>query len=125
MRRDFIRRLAAFIRKFHDTNYRHRDLYLCHIFYSDDGRFYLIDLARVFKPVLLAERFRVKDIAQIYYSAPGGHFSGTDRLRFYFALTGRSKLNIKDKVFICKVINKAKQIARRDIKHGRDVPFEN
>jgi len=125
MRRNFIRRLAAFIKKFHNTNYRHRDLYLCHIFYSDDDRFHLIDLARAFKPFLLAERFRVKDIAQIYYSAPGSSFSGTDRLRFYFALTGRRKLNIKDKVFIRKVINKAKRIARRDIKHGRDVPFEN
>ena len=125
MRRNFIRRLAAFIKKFHNTNYRHRDLYLCHIFYSDDDRFHLIDLARVFKPFLLAERFRVKDIAQIYYSAPGSSFSGTDRLRFYFALTGRRKLNIEDKVFIRKVINKAKRIARHDIKHGRQVPFEN
>ena len=125
MRRNFIRRLAAFIKKFHNTNYRHRDLYLCHIFYSDEGRFHLIDLARGFKPFLLAERFRVKDIAQIYYSAPGSSFSGTDRLRFYFALTGRIKLNIEDNVFIRKVINKAKRIARHDIKHGRHIPFEN
>lgn len=125
MRRNFISRLAAFIKKFHNTNYRHRDLYLCHIFYSDDDRFHLIDLARAFKPFLLAERFRVKDIAQIYYSAPGSSFSGTDRLRFYFALTGRRKLTIEDKVFIRKVINKAKRIARHDIKHGRNVPFEN
>ncbi len=125
MRRDFIRRLAAFIKKFHETNYRHRDLYLSHIFYSDDGRFHLIDLARAFKPFLLAERFRVKDIAQVYYSAPGNSFSGTDRLRFYFALAGRSKLTVKDKAFIRKVINKAKRIARHDIKHGRTAPFEN
>jgi len=69
--RKFIGRAANFIRRFHDTGFRHRDLYFCHIFYNDNDEFYLIDLARVFKPLFLCERFRIKDIAQIHYSAPG------------------------------------------------------
>ena len=125
LRRNFIAQLAAFVKKFHETSYRHRDLYFSHIFYSDSDGFYLIDLARVFKPVLFAERFRIKDIAQIYYSAPGRYFSGTDRLRFYLALTGQRKLTNKDKLFIRKVINKAKLMARHDVRHGRQVPFAN
>jgi heptosyltransferase-2 len=123
LRRDFISRLASFIRKFHDTGYRHRDLYLSHIFYSDSGEFYLIDLARAFKPTLFAERFRRKDIAQIHYSAPAKYFSNTDRLRFYLGYAGRGRLTEKDKVFIRKIVNKAKRMARHDIKHGRPVPF--
>ena len=125
LRRNFIAQLAAFTRKFHETDYRHRDLYLSHIFYSDSGNFYLIDLARAFKPIVWRRRFRIKDIAQLYYSAPASYFSRTDRLRFYFGYTGQSKLTNKDKIFIRKVINKAKRMARHDIKHGRAVPFES
>ena len=125
LRRNFIAQLAAFVKKFHETKYRHRDLYFSHIFYGDSGNFYLIDLARTFKPNLFAERFRIKDIAQVYYSAPGRYFSNTDRLRFYFAYRDRGKLTGKDKVFIRKVVNKARRMAQHDIKHDRAVPFTN
>ena len=123
--RNFIEQLGKFAKKFHDTDYRHRDFYLAHIFYSDDGTFYLIDLQRAFKPHVLAERFRVKDIAQLYYSAPGSAFSKTDRLRLYKSYTGRRFLDGRDKAFIRKVVRKANRIARREIKHGRLVPFTN
>ena len=123
LKRDFIARLAAFVKKFHQTSFRHRDLYLSHIFHSHTARFYLIDLARAFKPILLPERFRIKDIAQLYYSAPGSAFSKTDRLRVYYAYTRCTGLTRADKKFIAKVTNKAKRIARHDIRHGRDAPF--
>jgi heptose I phosphotransferase len=126
LRRDFIARLADFIKSFHDTNYRHRDLYFSHIFYGNDGVFYLIDLARAFRPILFGRRFRVKDIAQLYYSAPAKYFTRTDRLRFYLNYTGRQgRLTRKDKAFIRRVIKKARQMARHDVKHGREVPFES
>ena len=123
LRRDFIAQLAALVRNFHATGLRHRDLYFSHIFYSNNGQFYLIDLTRVFKPLILTERFRIKDIAQLYYSAPGQYFSGTDRLRFYLEYTGRPKLTGKDKIFIRRVINKTQRMARHNAKHGRPVPF--
>lgn len=125
LRKNFIERLAKFVRKFHKTNYRHRDLYFSHIFYNDRGEFYLIDLSRALKPLLLTERFRIKDIAQLYYSAPGKYFSTTDRLRFYFGLTGRKRLNRKDKSVIKKIKHKTKRMAKHDKKHGRTAPFEN
>ena len=122
LKRTFIEQLAQFIRKFHETGYRHRDLYFSHIFY--DGRnFYLIDLARAFKPVLLTKRFRVKDIAQLYYSAPAGSFYRTDRIRFYHCYTGRDKLSLKDKIFISRIKRKAKKMAKHDTKRGKTVPF--
>ncbi len=125
LQRNFINKLAEFVRKFHETKYRHRDLYFSHIFHSDSGEFYLIDLARAFQPGIFAERFRVKDIAQLYYSAPGRYFSKTARLRFYLAYTDHDKLTGKDKAFIRKVKNKAKRMARHDKKHGRKVPYLN
>jgi len=125
LRRAFIAQVADFVKKFHRTKYRHRDFYLSHIFYGDNGQFYLIDLARTFKPSLFAERFRIKDISQLFYSAPAGYFSNTDRMRFYLRLSGRRKLTDKDKAFIRKVINKARRMARHDIKHNRPVPFQS
>jgi serine/threonine protein kinase len=123
LRRQFIRQLAIFIRKFHDTGYRHRDLYLCHIFRVPDGRFYLIDLARAFKPAIFSEIYRIKDVAQLHYSAPAKYFSKTDRLRFLRAYLGREKLGAGDKNFARRVVSKAMRMARHDAKHGRAVPF--
>jgi heptosyltransferase-2 len=118
MRRRFIRDLAAFTRKFHDTGYRHRDLYFSHIFRTADGKFYLIDLARAFKPMLFDARYRVKDLAQMNYSAPTRYFPTTDRMRFYIAYTGRPKLISQDKTFVKKIIQKTRRIARHDAKRA-------
>jgi heptosyltransferase-2 len=123
LRRIFLAQLASFIKKFHQTNYRHRDLYFSHIYYSDDGSFHLIDLARAFKPILLRERFRIKDIAQLHYSAPARYFSRSNRLRFYLDYVGQNRLTKNDKIFIRKVIKKAELMAQHDIKHGRIAPF--
>ena len=122
-RRSFIARLAKFVKHFHATGYRHRDLYFSHIFYSQDDRFYLIDLARAFKPIIFHRRFQVKDIAQLHYSAPAGDFSRTDRLRFYREYTGHRILTDGDKIFIRKVVKKAARMARHDSRHGRQAPY--
>ena len=121
--RDFIARIASFVRKFHNTGYCHRDLYFSHIFYRTDGTLCLIDLARAFKPAILHRRFLIKDIAQIHYSAPAAHFSRSDRLRFYFAYTARNRLAQWDKAVIRKVLAKTNRMAKHDRKHGRCVPF--
>jgi hypothetical protein len=122
-RRQFIAQLAGFIKRFHETKHRHRDLYFSHIFQDNNGGFFLIDLARVFKPMVLRRRYRIKDIAQVYYSAPRRYFSNTDRLRFYLVYAGKSKLTGTDKVFIRRVINKVKRMERHNIKHGIEAPF--
>ena len=118
----FIDYLADFAKKFHDSGFRHRDLYLAHIFLADD-RFYLIDLHRTFRPILRKLRFRIKDIAQLYYSSPGDRFSRADRLRFYLRYAGRKKLTRFDRWFIGRVKAKAWRMADHDIRHGRGVPF--
>ncbi len=124
-KRNFINQLAKFVKKIHETGYRHRDLYFSHIFYNDSGEFYLIDLARAFRPLLLRKRFRIKDLAQLHYSAPGKYFSRTDRLRFFLSLTGKKRLNRNDKSVIKKIKNKVRRMAKHDKKHNRIAPFEN
>jgi len=122
-RRTFIDSLADWVRRFHETGYRHRDFYLAHIFLSQDGHFYLIDLQRAFRPTFFKERFRSKDIAQLHYSAFGRIFSCADRLRFYRRYAGIKKLGAKDRRFLKQVRAKAWRMADHDIRHGRQVPF--
>ena len=123
-KREFIIKLADFIRRFHETGYRHRDLYLCHIFLSENKTLYLIDLHRTFRPKLLGKRYQVKDLAQLHYSSPADKVSNTDRLRFYLGYTQKKKLSSADKAFIRKIHSKAQRIARHDRKQGRIIPFE-
>lgn len=58
-KRKFVLKVADFIRRFHQTGFRHRDLYLCHIFLSGNKTLYLIDLHRSFKPTLLSRRYHI------------------------------------------------------------------
>lgn len=123
-RRKFIDELAAFTSKFHNNGFCHRDYYLTHIFWGEGG-FEMIDLQRVFKPHLLAWRYRLKDIAQLYYSAPGSVYTYSERLRFYKRYLGKDKLNAFDRWFIRQVKKKAQRIAAHDEKQGRVPPFKN
>lgn len=122
-KRHFINALADFAAKFHKTGHCHRDFYLAHIFTDEKQNFHLIDLQRTFKPFLLRYRFRLKDLAQLYYSAPGKIISRADRLRFYIRYTGKKKISILDKLFIKALKARAWRMADHDIRHGRTVPF--
>lgn len=122
-RRAFIQELAQFVRRFHDLGYRHRDLYLSHIFRDTAGQLFLIDLARAFQPGLLKRRFQIKDLAQLNFSLPGYAFSRTDRLRLYLAYRQQEKLNTQDKSFIKKLLTKVDSMTRHDLKRGKAIPY--
>ncbi len=121
--RRFIEDLALMTRKFHQNGFCHRDFYLCHIFWGEQTGFQLIDLQRVFKPTITAGKYRIKDIAQLYYSAPKSVYSQTMRLRFYKKYAGKSRLTFKDKWFIKRVKAKAERMASHDTKRARPAPF--
>lgn len=120
---DFIDKLADFVKAFHDTGFCHRDLYLCHVFLSGDDKFHLIDMHRAFKPQLLSERYRLKDLTQLHYSSPGRAISQADRLRFYLRYFGKSKLDAGDRRYLRKLKSRAWRMALHDMKHLRPVPF--
>jgi hypothetical protein len=115
--------VAELIRRFHHAGFCHRDLYLAHIFISfkknGDPIFYLIDLARVFKMGWRKERWIVKDLGALNYSAPGKIISRTDRLRFLKIYLGTRKLSQAQKRLVKKILDKTQRITRHDRKNPK------
>jgi len=122
-RRDWIRRLAYLIRRFHHAGFCHRDLYLAHIFIAfkknGDPIFFMIDLARVFKMNWRKERWIVKDLGALNYSSPQKTISYTDRMRFFKVYLGVKKLGKPEKKFLRKILKKSRRIARHDTRHPK------
>ncbi len=72
--------------RLHRAGWVHRDLYLCHFFpvFEQDGglRVYLIDLQRMFRPPRTRfPRWRLKDLAALYYSCVEFHLR-QDEMRY-------------------------------------------
>ncbi|MCC7292328.1 MAG: hypothetical protein IT449_09740 [Phycisphaerales bacterium] len=109
--------LAALIARFHDRGYVHRDLYACHVFIDGAAAlpaFRLIDLARVFKPRWLRQRWIVKDLAALHYSCPADRVTRTDRLRWLKLYRGVRRLGPVERRLIRRIESKAARIARHD-----------
>lgn len=130
-RRRWIRLLAEMIRRFHLAGYCHRDLYLSHIIIGikrdDRPVFHLIDLARCFKMRRRKQRWIVKDLAALNYSA-GPCITRTDRLRFVRTYLAVDHVNHYGKRLIARIVAKSDKIARHDLKHKRitvERPNEN
>jgi len=118
-KKELIRQVADLVRHLHRADFYHRDLYLSHIFLSRDSlgaeRLNLIDLQRVFRPLIRRRRWQVKDLAQLYYSARD-YFSATDIMRFLCEYLGGKSLSAEDKRMVRAVYRKAKRIARHNSK---------
>ncbi|MDJ0723069.1 MAG: lipopolysaccharide core heptose(I) kinase RfaP [Desulfobacterales bacterium] len=99
LKRALIAEAARIARRLHAAGLNHRDFYLCHLLLErrSDGRvtdeqaprLYLIDLHRVRRRRRLPRRWRVKDIAGLYFSSHPAGLTRTDRLRFIRAYTGQ------------------------------------
>lgn len=63
------REAGAFVASLHAGGLAHRDLYLCHLYRLEDGGLALLDLHRAVSGRPLAERWRVKDLAALLFSA--------------------------------------------------------
>ncbi len=112
-----IQAVALLARQFHENGWRHRDFYLCHIFIrkiEEQIQLTLIDLARVFRPRWRRERWLIKDLAQLNYSAPQRVFSRTARLRFALEYFRCKKLNHMQKTLLREVLKKTESISRHD-----------
>ncbi len=97
LKRALIAEVARIARCLHRNGLNHRDFYLCHLLLQchPDGRIpdekaprlYLIDLHRVRRRRRLPRRWRVKDLAGIYFSCYRAGLTRTDRFRFIQAYT--------------------------------------
>jgi len=90
-KRLLIGRLASIARQLHDHGVNHRDFYLCHFHIWPeqmdipnpvDPKIVLIDLHRVQIRRKLPRRWRLKDIAGLYFSAMDAGLTRRDCLRF-------------------------------------------
>ncbi|MFH5805635.1 lipopolysaccharide core heptose(I) kinase RfaP [Alienimonas sp. DA493] len=116
-RRALVAEVARLARSLHAAGMHHQDLYLCHWLLppaagsgpGEPGVPSIIDLGRVRVHGTLPERWRVKDLAQLYYSAdavPRG-----DCLRFLRAYLGRP-LGPADRSLVQRIRRKAAAIGR-------------
>jgi len=114
-----IERVAQIARTLHANRIVHRDLYLCHFLLdtsgaidTDDGeslRLYLIDLHRVEQHRRMKRRWRIKDVAGLYFSSMDIGLTQRDLLRFiqvYHQQPWRQVLHEKGR-FWNKVIRRA------------------
>ena len=112
-----IRQVGILARQLHGAGLFHRDFYLSHVFVSPKDVLQLIDLQRILCRPLRAKHFRIKDLAQLNYSAsriPG--ITRSDRLRLLLAYLDRNSLLDKDKLLVRAVQKKTDRIARHDVK---------
>ena len=116
-RQRLINEAALLVRRMHEKGYFHRDLYLSHLFVCKEwsGREYLavIDLQRLFRPIWRKRRWRVKDLAQLLYSAQS-FFSPTEQMRFMRIYLGVHRLSGEQKALVRSVLRKCERIAAHD-----------
>lgn len=95
IRLQLIRKLADVSRQMHGAGINHRDYYLCHFHLAKcsldqpDPRCYLIDLHRAQLRRSVPPRWRVKDLAGLYFSALDSGLTRRDLLRFIRHYSGR------------------------------------
>jgi len=114
LKRKITKELADIAFKFHKSGFNHNDFYLGHFFIKlNPFALNLIDLQRVHKRKKIRTRDRIKDIAQLYFSATQikgiTKIDGFRFLKFYFRV---KKLKNIDRSFINKVVRKNILITR-------------
>lgn len=117
-KRAYIKKLAVLTRDLHNNGLNHQDFYLGHILLrQEENKFFIIDVQRMHKNTTISLHDKVKDLAQLTYSATGlGVFTKTDLMRFFHVYTGCDKLTPDDKKLAKHIMLKTKKISRHDAK---------
>jgi hypothetical protein len=116
-RRALLARIGDLVRRLHAAGFNHQDMYLCHIFVGrgPDRPLTLIDLQRAgFRAGGAGRRERIKDLAQLNYSARPDLLTERDRLRLLTACLGTDRLDAAGKRLLAAVFAKTERIRRRD-----------
>ncbi|MBI4583567.1 MAG: glycosyltransferase [Planctomycetes bacterium] len=120
--------LALLTRKMHDFNFSHKDFYFGDIFVkngeggNEKPDFKIIDLERLHRPRWFKNRWRIKDLAALNFSAPPGLVSRAERLRFYKIYRGLppgGKIGRRDRKWIALILAKTRRMARHLDKRRR------
>lgn len=121
-KRRLIEQIADTARRFHQAGFHHQDFYLCHFWFRPLGpnryELSLLDHHRTGRPLWLRQRWLVKDIGQLLFSAPPARFTRTDQLRFLRRYLQTDRLRPQHKAFVRAVARKARRIARHTPRHA-------
>ena len=120
--------LAESARKLHDNGINHRDFYLCHFQLDLATRgtahptLYMMDLHRAQMRKRIPVRYRVKDVAGLYFSSMDAHLSRRDYFRFMRLYRGkRLRETLKEeRGFWQDVETTARKLYFKE--HGRPAP---
>jgi heptose I phosphotransferase len=82
LKRRLIREVARIARIMHDNGINHRDFYICHFLLDDAQKLFLIDLHRAAIRKKVPLRWRIKDLAGLYFSSMDAGLTRRDLLRF-------------------------------------------
>jgi hypothetical protein len=111
----------------HENGVNHRDYYICHFLLDlssideNDPKLFLIDLHRAQIRKITPDRWKVKDIGGLFYSAFDLELTLRDLFRFmriYSGLSLRATLQT-DKIFWRAVFLRAESLYQQD---GSDLP---
>ena len=121
-RRAFLREVGTESRQFHHAGFVHKDYYLSHLFVTPGAKpgeraFYFIDLQRLARPRLLNRRWRVKDAAQLAYSAHLDGATRADLLACYLAYADKKCLEAEDRRWIRDVWKRVRGLQNRGPKY--------
>ena len=120
--------LAESARKLHDNGMNHRDFYLCHFRLDLSTRgeprptLYMMDLHRAQMRKKVPARYRVKDVAGLYFSSMDAALSRRDYYRFMRLYRGkplRAALT-EERAFWKKVAVTARKLYCKE--HGHNAP---
>ena len=123
-----IEKLARTAKVMHENGMNHRDFYLCH-FLLDEGfandntiteetQLYLIDLHRAQIRKQTPQRWQVKDLGSLYYSAANVSLTHRDLLRFVLAYSGGSLRDIVRNASLWQQVSlRSHQLQQRE-RHG-------
>ena len=116
-RQRMIKDVAQLAKRMHAEGLHHQDFYLGHLMLSqaDQQTIYIIDLGRVQKQVPLSQRWIIKDLAQLNYSATST-VNDAERQCFWQEYLGHSP-TVDDQRLIDRIRAKTATIARHSRKN--------
>jgi heptose I phosphotransferase len=114
------RRIADIARRLHAARWYHRDFYLCHLFIRVTGsqpdafELAMIDFGRLLHS--RRARWRIKDLAELLFSADVPGITRTDRLRFLKHYLGQPRLDAAGRRLARRLEHKAAGYRRHNAK---------
>jgi heptose I phosphotransferase len=113
---ELIKKTALLSRKMHQRGFNHRDFYLCHLLIGTEennrDELFIVDLHRVDIRKKVPERWIIKDLAALNYSAKSKNITRTDKLRFLKYYLSIGKISKQDKLFVLKIIKKTNKMMK-------------